>query len=363
MIARRLVVSTLAAASAALVCGSLYAQETPASDVTAPAATTAAPATQAPQVERAVLPVVPAAARSRKAEYTGPTSVIVLAPTPMLDEEGRQRVDPDGKLMWNAPVAQQRDKKGHPLFDEKGKPVFQTAKELGYDESGHRIHAEKEKPPKMIPVSISRGVMTVDGYTGKAALNYDIPDLKYIYLYAPGIGIAVVSNTAFPGATEQAGAFDDRTLTVTVNGHVLQVASDNRLLGKNPVSAFVRVDRDFTLPSKFPVMGYGNTSRAPYMWPGAKPNGVLAAAAYAPPVPRVLLPVQLLKPCPTGYMRPAGAALLPGEAPVEQPCVAIPKAAVLTMSASSKRSTGGGSARAGGAGSAAVGRKQRMRAR
>ena len=333
MYVHRLVVSTIAVAAVALVVGPLSAQQT----VGAEAATSAsAPGTVQNSV-RTILPVTSVPAKSRKTEYTGPTAIVVLAPTPMLDDEGRQRVDPDGKLMWNAPVAQQRDKKGHPLFNETGKPVFQTAKDLGYDETGHRIRAEKEKAPKLVPVSISRGVMTVDGYTGKAALNYDIADLKYIYLYAPGIGIAVVSNTAFPGATEQAGAFDDRTLTVTVNGHVLQVASDNRLLGKNAQSAFVRVDREFTLPSKFPVMGYGNTSRPPYMWPGAKPNKVLAEAAYAPPVPKVLLPVQLMKPCPTGYMRPAGAALLPGEAPVEQPCVAIPKATALTVTASARR--------------------------
>ncbi|MGH9597870.1 MAG: hypothetical protein ACRD3K_13830, partial [Edaphobacter sp.] len=48
--------------------------------------------------------------------YTGPTTVIELAPTPMLDEEGKQRQAPDGKLMFNPPVKQQRDKKGHPLF-------------------------------------------------------------------------------------------------------------------------------------------------------------------------------------------------------------------------------------------------------
>ena len=329
MNARRLVVPAFIAASAVVHCGSLYAQETPAAEVQGAVANST--------TQRTVLPVVNTPAKSRKAEYTGPTSIVVLAPTPMLDEEGRQRVDPEGKLMWNAPVAQQRDKKGHPLFDEKGKPVYQTAKELGYDEGGHRIHLEKQKPPKLVPVSISRGVLTVDGYTGKAALNYDIADLKFIYLYAPGIGIAVVSNTPFAGATEQAGAFDDRTLTVTVNGHVLQVASDNRLLGKTAQAAFVRVDREFTLPSKFPVMGYGNTSRPPYMWPGAKPNALLKEAEYAPPVPKVLLPVQLMKPCPSGYMRPAGAALLPGQAPVEQPCVAIPKAAVLTMTASAKK--------------------------
>ncbi len=327
---QRRFVSTFALAPLVLLmCSVVQAQET------VPAGSSVAAASA--QIPVAAAGAPPVSAKGKKNEYTGPTSVVMLAPTPMLDEEGRQRVDPNGKLMFNPPVAQQRDKKGHPLFDDKGKPVFQTAKDMGYDETGHKIHIEKEKPAKAVPVSISRGVMTVDGYTGKAALNYDIPDLKYIYLYAPGIGIAVVSNVMFPGATEQAGAFDDRTLTVTVNGHVLQVASDNRLLGKKPESAFVRVDREFVLPSKFPVVGYGNTNRPPYMWPGAKPNKELAGVVQAPPVPRSLLPVQLLKPCPAGYMRPSGASVLPGQVSAEPACVPIAKAAAPTMSASASK--------------------------
>src|ERR1700722_1300907 len=98
----------------------------------------------------------------KKEIYTGPTEIVVLPPAPMLDNEGKQRLDPDGKPMFNPPVKQQRDKYGHPLFDERGKPVFQTATELGYDEHGHKIHAEKVKPPKMTPVSIAQGTYTVD---------------------------------------------------------------------------------------------------------------------------------------------------------------------------------------------------------
>lgn len=271
--------------------------------------------------------------KSKKVEYTGPTAIVELPPTPMLDEEGKQRLDPDGKPMWNAPVKQQRDKKGHPLFDENGKPVFQTATELGYDEHGKKLHANKEKPPKMIPVSVARGTLTVDGMTGKAALNYDIADLKYIYLYAPGIGVAVVSNEPFPGATEEKGAFNENTLTVTLGEHTLQLASDKRLLGKKPESAFVVMDRQFTLPSRFPVMGYGTVRKAPYVWPGAKPNARIDGLAEAPPPPTDLLPVQLLKPCPVGQMRKPAPPTLPGQVAPEQPCVLIKTATAQTVAA------------------------------
>ena len=271
-------------------------------------------------------PAARAQGKEKKGEYTGPTTVVELPPTPILDEEGRQRLDPDGKPMFNPPVRQQRDKKGHPVFDDKGKPVMQTARDLGYDEHGKKIREQKEKKVKETPLSVSRGVLTVDGMAGKAALNYDIADLKYIYFYAPGIGITVVSNAPFPGAKEQPAAFDDKTLTVTADGHTLQLASDKRLLGKKPEAAFVLVDRDFRLPSKFPVMGYGPIRKPPYAWPGAKENGKFAGPVEPPPLPPSLVPVQLLKPCPAGQMRPATKPALPGENAPVPACVPMAKA-------------------------------------
>jgi hypothetical protein len=258
--------------------------------------------------------------------YTGPNTVIVLPPTPMLDEEGKQRLDPDGKPMFNPPVRQQRDKKGHPLFDENGKPVFQTATDLGYDEHGKKIHVVKVKEPKMIPVAITRGTFTVDGMIGKAELNYNIADFHYMYLYAPGIGTLVISDEPFPGAKEEKNAFSGNTLTVTTGDHKLQLASDQRLLGKKPESAFVLVDRDFRLPTPYPVVGYGKVIKAPYVWPGSRENAPLKGEFVAPPpIPVDLRPVLLLSPCPAGEMRKPAPPVLPGQKEVAQPCILIPK--------------------------------------
>jgi hypothetical protein len=262
---------------------------------------------------------------AKKGVYTGPTEIVVLPPVPMLDEEGRQRLDPDGKPMFYPPVKQQRDKKGHPLFDADGKPVMQTATELGYDEKGKRIKMPKEKPPKMTPVSISRGTFTVDGVIGKAALNYDIPDLKFLYLYVPGLGVSVVSNAPFVGAKEEKEAFRGKSLSVTVGEHTLEIASDTPLLGKKskPASAFVRLDREFVLPSQYPVVGYGTLLTRPYGWPGSKANAALKGPVQPPPLPSNLRPVQLLEPCPQGEMRKAAPAPLPGEAATPPPCAPI----------------------------------------
>ena len=323
---------------------------TPAGETSAQTAAPQAAVTQAADPQAAAPPVatpqvaagatakpVDKKGKEKKAEYTGPNTVVVLPATPMLDEEGKQRLDPDGQPMFNPPVKQQRDKKGHPLFDDKGKPVMQTATELGYDEHGKKLHAAKEKAAKMTPVSISRGTFTVDGMIGKAELNYNIPDFKFIYLYAPGIGTLVVSKDAFPGAKEQKNAFDNKTLTVTTGDHKLQLASDKLLLGKKPESAYVLVDRDFRLPSIYPVVGYGGVLKAPYVWPGGRANSALAGAfVQPPPTPANLKPVLLLPPCPEGQMRKPAAAVLPGQEAVEQPCVLIPKGAPTKSGATAK---------------------------
>jgi hypothetical protein len=270
------------------------------------------------------------AEEAKKKIYTGPNTVIVLPPTPLLDEQGQQRLDPDNQPMFNPAIRQQRDKKGHPLFDANNKPVFQTATELGYDEHGKKLKVVKEKEPKMTPVSITRGTFTVDGMIGKAELNYNIADLKYIYMYAPGIGTLVVSNHPFTGGKEEKNAFNQKTLTVTTADHTLQVASDDFLLGKTlgkkPSSAYVLLDRDFALPTPYPVVGYGGLLKAPYVWPGSHENVALKGAfVKPPPIPVNLQPVLLLTPCPEGQMRHAAPPVLPGQKAPVQPCVLIPK--------------------------------------
>jgi hypothetical protein len=296
-------------------------------DVTAPAADTstpaAAPQTQSPPAAKQPAPL-PAPKPKGKLPYTGPNTVIELPPTPVLDEEGKQRLDPEGNPMFNDPVKQQRDKHGHPLFDNSGKPVMQTAKDLGYDETGKKITVKHEKPAKTVAVAVSHGTLTVDGMIGKAQLNYDIKDFRFIYLYAPWVGTVVVSNGPFPGAIAQKDAFNDKTLTITVEEHTFQVYSEKQLLSKKPEAAYVLVDRNFQLPTQTPVMGYGATLRQPYAWPGAK---LVASTKTAPPIPEALRPTPLLPPCPAGQMRKPGPPVLPGEVR-DDPCVPISTVAV-----------------------------------
>lgn len=300
---------------ASAACGPAYSQASaPPVAAAQPPATAAAPPIASP---------APAKDKKARNAYTGPTTIVVLPPTPMLDAEGKQRVDPDGNLMFNPPIKQIRDKKGHPVFDANGKPVFQTATNLGYDEKGRKIPVKKIKPPKTTPVSISAGTLTIDGWTGKARLNYDIADLKFLYIYAPGIGIAIVSPSTFPGAKEQPGAFNDKSLKITVEGHPIELASEKRLLGKKPQPAWVAVDRSFLLPAKFPVLGYGAVLKAPYAWPGSKASAAASGPVQPPPLPADVRPTLLLSPCPAGMMRPSRPTALPGQNAPAQPCIPI----------------------------------------
>ena len=264
----------------------------------------------------------PLPAKKGKPAYTGPKDIIELPPTPMLDQEGRQRLDASGAPMSNPAVKQQRDKKGHPLFDEQGKPVFQTAADLGYDEKGKKIKSKKEKAAKTVLVNITKGTLTVDGLIGKAALNYEIKEFKFVYLYAPWVGTVIVSNRTFPGAKEQAKAFDQHTLTVSVEDHVFQVYSEKLILGKKPESAYVAVDRDFKLDTKYPAMGYGKLLQAPYGWPAAKASPESKAYVKPPPLPPDLRPIALLPACPEGQVRPPAPPAKPGTQPSPLPCVA-----------------------------------------
>jgi hypothetical protein len=104
-------------------------------------------------------------------------------------------------------------------------------------------------------------------------------------------------------------------------------------LGKSPESAFVLIDKYFSVPTKFPVMGYGPIRVAPYAWPGSKKNEELKGAIEAPPLPPDLRPVPILPACPSGQMRTTGAQSQPGRMAAPHPCVPIVSGETTTRSA------------------------------
>lgn len=171
------------------------------------------------------------------------------------------------------------------------------------DGKGKKGKKKKEKAPKQTPMNIVQGTLTVDGWTGKARLNYDIADLKFVYMWAPGVGTVVIANSKFPLAKEEPNAFSGNTLTVTADGHALELYSQKRLLkDKKPSSAWVYLDTAYRASSSFPQMGYGTTMQAPYAWPGAKDVAVAKGTIVPPPpLPVGMQPALAKTPCaPTG---------------------------------------------------------------
>jgi hypothetical protein len=142
-------------------------------------------------------------------------------------------------------------------------------------------------------MTIERGVLTVDGWTGKADLNYQIPDFKFAYIWVPGVGTAVISHEFFKGSKLQVDAFNGNMLTVKIDEHTVQLTSERPLLpSKNKKvktdSAYVALDTTYADPSLFPVFGYGDTSVAPFKWPGSLAD--LHRNPEAPPMPAGIKP-------------------------------------------------------------------------
>jgi hypothetical protein len=162
---------------------------------------------------------------------------------------------------------------------------------------------------KKVGMKIENGTLTVDGWTGKARLNYDITEMKYLYVSTPGLGTVIISNQIFPGSVEEKNALSGNTLTVTTSdGHTIQIASDKPLVDKRSQSVWVSSDPAYVYPAKYPTLGYGSTARSPYNWPGARPmtEQQQKLAAKAPALPPGLEAKQIVLPCQT---------VLPGQHP------------------------------------------------
>ena len=273
------------------------ADPAPASTPSAAAAQEAQPATQEtqPATQDATEPKAKEPKTDEPAAHTLKTLPVDMAPNPPSDDELKS-----SGMTWRGEY--EADAEGQPLLGPDARPL-----PVLYNKKGKRVKA-KLKLGKTHPLSIANGTLTVDGWTGKARLNYDIPDERgLIYLSAPEVGTVIVSQTAFPGSVEQKEAFRDNTLTVKAGDHELQLASDKPLLGKKPESAWVKFDPAFTQDPRYPVMGYGRAEAAPYEWPGAKPAKE-GGVAEAPPLPASMQPKLATPVCISNCGKPAANA-------------------------------------------------------
>ena len=239
----------------------------------APAVTAAAPS---PAVDGTTAAAAPAAAPAAEAT----TAATDASATPAAAGDTAVAATTDGAAAAPAPT----DVPPAATAATSLKPVkIQNGK--------HGPKPKKEKPPKLVPVDIVHGELTVDGLIAKAGLNFQIIDIRYFYIWVPGLGTAVVSNQPFAGSTLELDALDGNTLTVLVDNHKLQLTCDRPMLvGKSKskkkekaLTMYVALDRNWQKPSNYPEFGYGDLPKAPYSWPGTLAD--LTPAGKAPPLP------------------------------------------------------------------------------
>ena len=151
-------------------------------------------------------------------------------------------------------------------------------------------------PDKFISAHVRGGLLTVDGMVAKVHLNYDIKNQAYLYFFLPGSGTAVVSLSKLHDATYEKGAIHGSTLTVTAGNHTFELTCEGKFLESDAEKSgvYVRFDPETTALDHFPMLGFGNSTEAPYQWPDARPESksdLNEAHVVAPPaVPANLLP-------------------------------------------------------------------------
>lgn len=161
--------------------------------------------------------------------------------------------------------------------------------------AAHHTKSVKDiKPAKLPPAflaTITDGTLTVDGMIAKARLNYAIR-ASYIYFFVPDLGAVVVAQKEFDGAKRQKKAFRGSSLIVSANGHVIELSSAQGFAPNRGKDAYVYVDANYRYPdARYPVIGFGDTRNAPYVWPGSKATpAVETGRNLAPPLPKNLQP-------------------------------------------------------------------------
>jgi hypothetical protein len=151
-------------------------------------------------------------------------------------------------------------------------------------------HDTKIPADKEITAKVEDGVLTVDGLVAKVQLNYDIHHAGYLYFFVPGVGTAIVSRVEMYGSSKVKDAFNGSKLAFNTGGHSFELSARANLGEKGDV--FVRLDTDAASLDRYPMVGYGDTTRAPYNWPLSAPSSkdTEAHLVAPPPIPANLLP-------------------------------------------------------------------------
>lgn len=174
-------------------------------------------------------------------------------------------------------------------------PVSDTSKPVTTT-NGSNWH--NTMPDRLISARVRDGVLMIDGMVGKVQLNYDIERTGFMYFFVPGVGTAVVSMGPLAGAVKVPDGVDGNKLAFNVDGHSVELSSDAPLLSKrknkDKADIYVRMDHSTMALSRYPRMGYGDTTEPPYVWPLSEREPVskekVAYVVTPPPMPKSVLP-------------------------------------------------------------------------
>jgi len=145
---------------------------------------------------------------------------------------------------------------------------------------------------KAISAQIRGGVFTVDGLVAKVQLDYTIHDAGYFYFYVPGLGTAIVSQFEMRNSIKVVDGIKGDTLAFDVGGHSFELSCEGAILTlpKGKADVYVRLDTQTNSLDHYPMVGYGNTTQAPYDWPLSAPRAKSATAHLVHSVPKSMLP-------------------------------------------------------------------------
>lgn len=159
-----------------------------------------------------------------------------------------------------------------------------------------KANVPKNAEEKLLYGRVRDGVYTVDGMVAKVQLNYDVNGARFVYMFVPGIGTAVIAATADPDAVTAQAKLTDNELRFSVGDHHFRltgVALANSK-GHVPEHLYVKLDRSAWQLNRHPMLGFGNSAQMPYQWPGALAVNSASAqpqdSPIVPPVPVSLLP-------------------------------------------------------------------------
>ncbi len=162
--------------------------------------------------------------------------------------------------------------------------------------SAARANAPRHAEDKLLYGRVRDGVYTVDGMVAKLQLNYDVDGARYLYMFVPGVGTAVISSTADPDTVTTQAGLRENELNFAVGDHRFKLTgialANNK--GHVPEHLYVKLDRTAWHLNRHPMVGFGSVSQMPYQWPGAlastpTPEQV-EESQVIPPLPASLLP-------------------------------------------------------------------------